>query len=93
MKIRVTPQCRRDLKRIKKKHYSLADFEKVVELIVIQDTQILMQKYKDHALKGNWLGFRECHIKSDWLLIYKVNRDKNLVELVLTRTGSHDELF
>lgn len=93
MKIRVTPQCRRDLKRLKKKHYPLKEFEIVVGLIVSQDTESLLRRYKDHALKGNLKGFREYHILHDWLLIYKVNRDKDIVELILTRTGTHDELF
>jgi len=48
-------------------------------------------KYQDHDLKGNYLGFRECHIQPDWLLIYAVNHD----ELILTasRTGTHSDLF
>lgn len=93
MKIRLTPKCSRDLKRLKKKHYNLAKFQAIVEYIVNEDTDILIRVYNDHALKGNWQGFRECHIEANWLLIYRVNRDYNLCELVLTRTGSHDELF
>lgn len=41
--------------------------------------------------KSNWKGFFECHIEPDWLLIYRVNEDKE--ELELARTGSHSELF
>lgn len=48
-------------------------------------------KYKDHALTGNYTGFRECHILPDWLLIYKI--ETNTLTLVLTRTGSHSDLF
>ena len=48
-------------------------------------------KYCDHALTGNYIGFRECHIQPDWLLIYLINHQ----ELILTasRTGSHSDLF
>jgi len=42
-------------------------------------------------LKNNWLGFLECHIGPGWLLIYRVNKDRE--ELELARTGSHPELF
>ncbi|MDR3171679.1 MAG: type II toxin-antitoxin system YafQ family toxin [Treponema sp.] len=51
----------------------------------------LAQKYKDHPLWGNYIGFRECHILSDWLLIYTLDKD----QLVLTasRTGTHSDLF
>ena len=46
-------------------------------------------KYKDHALKGDYKGFRDIHIQPDWLLIYKIENDK----LILYRTGSHSDLF
>jgi len=52
---------------------------------------ILEEKYKDHSLIGNYLGCRECHIKPDLLLIYRVNND--ILELVLVRVGSHSKLF
>lgn len=93
MKIRLTPKCERDLKKLKKKHYDLESFQIVVEHIVNEDVETLLRVYKDHALKGNWQGFRECHIESDWLLIYRINTNDNICELVLTRTGSHDDLF
>ena len=51
----------------------------------------LEEKYRDHALTGNFEGFRECHIMPDWLLIYRVFEDK--LVLSLTRTGSHSDLF
>ena len=47
------------------------------------------KKYKDHALTGNYKGFRDCHIKPDLVLIYAV--ESNLLRLV--RLGSHSELF
>ena len=49
------------------------------------------EKYADHPLKGKYASFRECHIRPDWLLIYRINRE----ELVLTaqRTGSHSDLL
>ncbi|WP_278515161.1 type II toxin-antitoxin system YafQ family toxin [Succinivibrio dextrinosolvens] len=51
----------------------------------------LPQSNKDHALNGNWKGFRECHIQPDWLLIYQISDD--LLVLSLTRTGTHSDLF
>lgn len=93
MKIRPTPKFVRDFKKLKKKHYNVKKLQEVIEHIVNKDIDVLVRVYRDHALKGNWKGFRKCHIESDWLLIYCIRKDKNLVELVLTRTGSHDELF
>ena len=51
----------------------------------------LDEKYKDHDLKGDWKGYRECHILPDWLLIYRY--DEDVLVLVLARLGSHSELF
>ncbi|MEO8149180.1 MAG: type II toxin-antitoxin system YafQ family toxin [Bacteroidia bacterium] len=48
-------------------------------------------KYKAHKLRGNYTGFLECHIQSDWLLIWRSD-DRNR-EIHLTRTGSHSDLF
>ena len=51
----------------------------------------LDDKYKDHLLKGEYAGFHECHIKSDWLLIYLIEED--VLTLTLVNTGSHSDLF
>lgn len=50
----------------------------------------LPQKHRDHALGGNWNGHRECHMKPDLLLIYKLPDQETLR---LTRMGSHSQLF
>ena len=51
----------------------------------------LDEKNKDHALSGNWVGHRECHILPDWLLIYRIEND--VLVLTLLRTGTHSDLF
>lgn len=53
--------------------------------------EILEAKYRDHALTGNYKDSRECHIEPDWLLIYEI-KNETLV-LMLSRVGSHSELF
>lgn len=84
-----TSKFRKDYKRIKKRGYDLSLLENVLDTLLREET--LDQKYKDHALTGNYIGFRECHIQSDWLLIYVINES----ELILTasRTGTHADLF
>ena len=62
----------------------------VIDLLSGSDKP-LPEKYNDHKLLGEFAGYRECHIEPDWLLVYKKER-RNLV-LVLTRTGSHSDLF
>lgn len=49
----------------------------------------LLEKYKDHALTGNWKGWRDCHIKNDLVLIYKIVGD----EIRLARLNTHSEIF
>ncbi len=46
-------------------------------------------EFHDHALKGSYVGFRECHIEPNWLLIYCVRKN----DLVLARTGTRSDLF
>ena len=49
----------------------------------------LTERYRGHALAGDYTGRRECHIEPDWLLIYKLVND----EIVFERTGTHSDLF
>lgn len=80
---------KKDFKRIKKRGYDISRLEKIVELLANEVP--LPEQFKDHNLLGNYNGFRECHIAPDWLLIYQVNN--NELVLVLSRTGSHSDLF
>lgn len=85
--IQASKQFKKDLKRVKKQGRNLRELDDVVE--TLQRDQPLAEKYRDHALTGNYAGSRECHIRPDWLLIYR--KLKNILRL--ERTGSHSELF
>ena len=87
LKIRQATRFRRDVKRLRRQGVDLAKLQAVVVTLAAQ--RLVDEKYRDHALVGNWRGFRECHIQPDWLLIYRVEGE----ELQLARTGSHAELF
>ena len=63
--IEFTPSFKRDYKRMMRKHYNETEFRKVINLLVNQEQEVLRTKYKDHALQGNWKGFRELHIQLD----------------------------
>lgn len=65
---------------------------KEVMLQLIANDQPLGAEWKDHELKGNWQGYRECHVGGDFLLIYKLTESKSQ-EIIFTRTGTHAELF
>lgn len=80
---------KQDFKKAKKQHRNINKLEHVIQLLA--KGQKLDLKFKDHALIGNYHGYRELHIESDWLLIYKINNEELI--LVLARTGSHSYLF
>ncbi|MCL2171290.1 MAG: type II toxin-antitoxin system YafQ family toxin [Defluviitaleaceae bacterium] len=69
--------------------YDMSLLEEAV--IILAKGETLPPKYRDHQLKGNLSAFRECHIKGDWLLIYRIIEDK--LVLSLHSTGSHEDLF
>jgi mRNA interferase YafQ len=89
LKIKYHTLFKKDFKRIKKRGYDISRLEKIVELLANEVP--LPEQFKDHNLSGNYNGFRECHIAPDWLLVYQVNN--NELVLVLSRTGSHSDLF
>ena len=67
----------------------MALLDEVIEKLRLGQT--LEEKYRDHELKGNFVGFRECHIEPDWLLVYAIDHG-NLI-LVASRTGTHSDIF
>ena len=87
--IRYQSRFKRDYKRIKKRGSDIRLLEKVIGLLA--EGQPLPQEYRDHALSGDHGGCRECHIPTDWLLVYEVD-GRDLV-LCLMRTGTHSDLF
>ena len=85
--IRPTAQFKRDIKRAKKQGHDIDHLISVLERI--SEMKPLARSYRDHKLKGHWKDFRECHIESDWLLIYTITD----FELRPARLGTHDALF
>lgn len=79
---------KRDLKVVIKRGYDTKLLYDIIDKL--QCGEALPEKNKDHALTGNWKGFRECHITPDWLLVYRINN--NELVLTLTRTGTHSDL-
>jgi len=87
--IQRTSSFKKDYKLVKKRGYAIQKLAVVITLLA--DGQTLPAVYSDHALTGNWNGYRECHIEPDWLLVYKMIDDKLI--LSLTRTGTHSDIF
>ena len=84
-----TTQFKRDYKLAKKRGCNLDLLWQVIRLLA--DGEKLPPEYHDHFLVGEYSGYKECHIKPDWLLIYLIEKD--MLILTLVNTGSHADLF
>ena len=87
--IKATAQFKKDYKLAKKRGLDIKLLAKVINTLA--EGENLPAKYKDHALKGKWKNFRECHIQPDWLLVYQIIKDT--LVLTLSRTGTHSDIF
>ena len=88
LKLEYSTQFKKDFKKIAK--LPIPDVIEVGHIIKkLQLDEPLPEKYVDHLLSGNWQNYRDCHVKPDLVLIYKVESNT----LRLARIGSHSELF
>ena len=78
-----------DLKLVIKRGYKIELLKEIVYKLA--NGEELPPVNRDHELSGNWVGYRECHIQPDWLLIYYIEND--VLVLTLARTGTHSDLF
>ena len=74
---------------MQKRGYNLDLLDEAMQMLA--EGKPLPARMRDHPLVGDYAGYRECHIESDWLLIYKIEKD--VLVLALSRTGTHADLF
>ncbi len=82
-----TNQFDKDLKKMLRQGKNAQKLKNVIAKLI--DEKPLDRQYRDRKLVGNYKGRRECHIESDWLLIYKLIEN----EIIFERTGTHSDLF
>lgn len=87
--LKFTSAYKKSYKLMKKRGLDLSLLDNVVD--TLQQGKQLNEKYRDHGLTGNFQGFRECHVKPDWLLIYLIEND--ILTLTLVDTGTHADIF
>ncbi|MDE6213848.1 MAG: type II toxin-antitoxin system YafQ family toxin [Lachnospiraceae bacterium] len=87
--VKPTTQFRKDYKLAIKRGLDISLLEDVIATLAMGLS--LPEKNRDHALTGNWVGHRECHVLPNWLLVYRIDND--VLILTLSRTGSHSHLF
>lgn len=88
-RIKFSSAFKKSYKLMKKRGLDLSLLDDVIDKL--RQGIILEEKYKDHELIGNYKGFRECHIKPDWLLVYLIEDD--ILTLTLVNTGTHSDIF
>jgi len=88
-KIKASNKFEKDFVKCAKCNFKLELLEKVLE--ILESSGNLPRNYKPYLLSGNYKGYWECHIKPDWLLIWKQGHNTRIIELV--RTGTHSDLF
>ena len=84
-----TNQFKKDIKLAGRRGKDLARLKAVLELLI--DGESLPSQYKDHPLRGDFAGSRDCHVESDWVLIYTLMENGGHVRF--ERTGTHSDLF
>jgi mRNA interferase YafQ len=90
LRVERTGQFKRDYKReLKGRHRNTLEASFIDVVTVLISRRPLADKYRDHALTGNWRDLRDCHIKPDLVLLY---RELDDYTLQLVRLGSHSEL-
>ena len=87
--VRRTAQFKKEYRKSAKQGKDMALLLSIINMLA--NDEPLPAKHRDHALTGNWAGFRECHITPDWLLVYLKSDDGKLL-LVLSRLASHSNL-
>lgn len=87
--VKFTTAYKKAYKLMKKHGLDISLLNEVVDLL--RQGKQLEERYRDHGLTGNFAGFRECHIKPDWLLIYLIEDD--ILTLTLIDTSLHSDLF
>ena len=88
-KIKTTKRFEKDVKRCIKRQLPIDELRGAMELL--RENGVLPAHYHPHKLTGNYVGSWECHLRPDWLLIWKQN-DTELI-MLFTGTGTHSDLF
>ena len=87
LRLKTLGRFERESKKLHKRGKDMAKLKEVIKLL--QEKKPLPPKYKPHKLHGKFVGYWECHIEPDWLLVYKTTD----TELIIFATGTHSDLF
>jgi mRNA interferase YafQ len=89
-----TKRFGKDWKRLAKSgRFPMQELKDVMTLL-IENKAPLPAEYNDHPLQGDWKDHRDCHVRGDWVLIYRITEEKDGTEsIIFVRTGTHADVF
>lgn len=87
--VQLARSFRRDVKLARRRDKDLSKLETVMRLLA--SSHVLPAQYRDHPLRGDFRGSRDCHLEPDWIVIYTLDDDAGFVRF--ERTGTHADLF
>ncbi len=92
MNVRWRNQFKKDYRQMMKQGKDITKLDYVIAELALPNT--LTESYQDHPLRGEYKGYRDCHVEPDWVLIYGYETlDSGERQLLLVRTGSHADVF
>lgn len=80
-------QFEKEVVKAKKRGKDIEKLKEIMKLLTLEEP--LPAKNRNHRLKGDYVGYWECHIEPDWLLVYKKTEE----QIIFARTGTHTDLF
>jgi mRNA interferase YafQ len=80
---------KKERKLMHKRGKNLDELTVVMRLLI--NEQSLLPRHENHLLHGDYNGWWECHVEPDWLLIYRIDKDRQ--EVIFKHTGSHSDMF
>ncbi|MCC8059896.1 MAG: type II toxin-antitoxin system YafQ family toxin [Clostridiales bacterium] len=87
--VKFTTAYKKSYKLMKKRGMNISLLDEVIDKL--RQGKQLDEKHHDHELSGKFAGFRKCHVKPDWLLVYLIEND--ILTLTLVDTGTHSDIF
>ena len=87
--IKFTNRFKKDLKKCSKRGRDIGLLREVIDILSKKGK--LPSKYRTHSLSGKYKDYLECHIQSDWLLVW-IQKEKEMI-LLFTNTGTHSDIF
>ena len=86
-RLKLSTRYKKSYRRLERRGKNMDKLHRVVTMLC--EGEVLPMKYRNHPLRGNWVGHMECHLEPDWLLVYQLSDE----HVFLVESGTHADLF